>query len=186
MEEKIKLQDITDEAIYLGTMMLKEAEEKAKKLLKANNYTEQDYDSCPALAGKPEEFCEYYLRHFGNDKECSWIVSKNYNGINDTVPINILPICMIYGKEVLDELVEDTKPANIENKDHGGYTVGKFYVYKKGGTAPKKGHKTYEDAKAEINRIREAQPDSVCSNFMIFKCVGIHYAEVTHKELKGE
>lgn len=27
MSEKIKLQDITDEAIYLGTMMLKEAEE---------------------------------------------------------------------------------------------------------------------------------------------------------------
>lgn len=131
MEEKIKLQDITDEAIYLGTMMLKEAEEKAKKLLKANNYTEQDYDSCPALAGKPEEFCEYYLRHFGNDKECSWIVSKNYNGINDTVPINILPICMIYGKEVLDELVEDTKPANIENKDHGGYTVASFMCTRK-------------------------------------------------------
>ena len=72
MSEKVKLQDITDEAIYLGVITLKEAEEIAKNLLKVNGYRTEEYKRCNSLVGKPKELHSYYFRHFANNKDCSW------------------------------------------------------------------------------------------------------------------
>ena len=119
-------------------------------------------------------------------KIAAGVIAINHNSLHGAVSIKVLLLPAIYGGESLGILADNAKSDILENKDHGGYTVGKYYVYKKGGTAPKKGHKTYEDAKAEINRIRTAVVNERCKDFVIFKCVGINYAEVEYKEIKGE
>lgn len=177
MSEKIKLKEVTSEAIYLGKMSMIDAANLAKKLLTKSGIeiTEDMWIHClqnPQASSQKRfeglEIDRYLRRYFNKDNE-PWTVS-------DTAGSNV---SVIY---TIDDLYINTP----ENKDHGGYCVGKYYVYKKGGNAPKKGHKTYEDAKAEINRIRTADINERCKDFMIFKCVGINYAELEYKEIKGE
>lgn len=170
--KQYNLNEITNEAICLGQMSKEEACKLGRHLVET-------------LCGKvPAESLKYmhgdmdgdtwYLRHFNNDSRLHWVVSNYENGEGAKDSIHIITLSAVAGYK---EGGENT---------HSGYTAGEYYVYKKGGTSPKKGHKTYKDAKAEINRIRNADVSVRCKDFIIFKCVGINYAELEYKEIKGE
>lgn len=172
----MKIQELTNEAICLGKFTHDEAVRFAVKFLleRGENIAEDEernlfsiYEASH-LCNKDKKI-KRYLRFFNNDPTRYLVVSDN-SGINhkNTTIYNISNFPL------------------PENNTHNGYTVGKYYVYKKGGTPPKKGHNTYDDAKAEINRIRNADASERCKDFMIFKCVGINYAELEYKEIKGE
>lgn len=170
--KQYNLNEITNEAICLGHMSREEAYKLGKHLVET-------------LCGKaPADAIEcmfednygstWYLRHLNNSSKQHWVVSNYANGFGKPESINIIQLDAIAGYRGQEETT------------HNGYTVGKYYVYKKNGAPPKKGHKTYEDAKAEINRIRTADVSARCCDFMIFKCVGINYAELEYKEIREE
>lgn len=107
-----------------------------------------------------------YLRHLFNNPSEYWVVSDNI-GEDATI------VCYLSAVEP-------------ETKDIRGYIPNTYYVYRVGGSAPKIGHETYDDAKEEINRIRKEDSSAKLADFIIFKCAGINYAEVEYKEIKGE
>lgn len=166
------LNEITNEAICLGKISKEDAYKVGKHLVETF-CGKAVAGSLDCLSGE-KDGNTWYLRHCNNNYKEEWVVSNYANGKGLLDSISIIPVSYIAGYRGQEETT------------HNGYTVGKYYVYKKNGTPPKKGHETYEDAKAEINRIRTNDASSRCGDFMIFKCVGINYAELEYKEIKGE
>ena len=170
--KQYNLNKITNQAICLGQM----SKEEACKL--GRHLVEKVFGKAAAdrldYMSEEKDGNTWYLRHLNNDYKEDWIVSNYANGKGALDSIRIIPVSAVVGYRGQEETT------------HNGYTVGKYYVYKKNGTPPKTGHNTYEDAKAEINRIRTADVSARCGEFMIFKCVGINYAELKYKEIRGE
>ena len=178
--KQYNLNEIANEAVCLGKITQLEAVNLGKRLVEkllgnsaASNLT--------IVRGRLDPNDTWYLRHYYNDFSKPWVVSNYADSSGGRVNIRIIPLDAIEGA-----IAGVYETVDAREDTHNGYTVGKYYIYKKNGTAPKKGHKTYEDAKAEINRIRTANVNDQCKDFMIFKCVGINYAELKYKEIRGE
>lgn len=175
MTEKIKLQELGYGAIYLGKMKMYDAAVLAEKLLRSSGIPvtskDREYYLHNASAASNERFVgleiDRYLRHYFNKPGEPWTVSDNA-GNNVTTVYSVTS-------------VEIPKSKTLE-----GYIPNTYYVYRVGGSAPKVGHETYDDAKEEINRIRKEDSSAKLADFIIFKCAGINYAEVEYKEIKGE
>lgn len=170
--KQYNLNEITNEAICLGKISREEACKLGKHLVEMV-FGKDAADHVNAFYNH-NDGDTWYLRYFDNESNRHWVVANYENGEGAKNSIHIIPLSTVAAYKGQEETT------------HNGYTVGKYYVYKKNGTPPKKGHKTYEDAKAEINRIRTADVSARCGDFMIFKCVGINYAELEYKEIKGE
>lgn len=167
----VKLKDIKKDTIVLGEMTAFEAIDFANKVLDYydipnNNRRINEY----FMTGSRTDKRPYYLRHKDNDPAEFWVVSSY---INEGL-----------GKEIS---IKDIDGFNNDFlSDRNGYTINKYYAYKKGEAPSKIGHDTYDDAVAEINKMRESSVVDSCQEYIVMKCVGIHYAEVEYKEIKGE
>lgn len=170
--KQYNLNEITNEAICLGQMSKEEACKLGRHLVET--FCGKAAADGIGILSREKDGNTWYLRHFNNDYKDDWVVSSYADGVGRQESINIIQLSAVAGYKGQEETT------------HNGYTVGEYYVYKKGGNPPKKGHKTYENAKAEINRIRTNDKSARCDDFMIFKCVGINYAELVYKEIKGE